>query len=138
MEDYPTGVTILALFLILAGISNIVGISTGFNSYGIFYAGYVIITGVINLIIGASLFSMQPWARKGAMLTVLVNMVMGVIVMYWLATLDVWYAVAFYYLIVPALMVPIIVIVYLMQESVKAAFESHESNSTWENLSEST
>ncbi|MFW9848632.1 MAG: hypothetical protein ACFFF4_05795 [Candidatus Thorarchaeota archaeon] len=137
MEDYPTGVMVLALFLIIAGISDIVGAPNGFSSYGILYAGYSIATGIVNLVIGASLFSMQPWARKGAILTLLVNMVTGIVLMYWLATLEVWFAVAFYYLIVPALMVPIVVIAYLMQKSVKDAFEHHRPLSTWEGLYDS-
>jgi hypothetical protein len=122
----PLGVTILAILLILGGVLNLAG--TPMNLfYGALYAGYYALLAIIDLIIGIALFQMIPWSRMAAIIMQVIGLVLGFIMVFWVGSIfETIIPGASMFLMVsmiPSLIISLIVIIYLMQGSIKAAFE---------------
>ena len=131
MTNRPTGVTILAILLILGAALNLIGLPGSILIYGILYAAYSGILGVVNLIIGLSLFSMQPWARKAAIVIEIIGIITSILMMVWITSIFPLLGAALALTMAPSIVIPIIVIIYLMQGSIKDAFENPDAASTW-------
>lgn len=120
----PTGVTILAILLILGAILNAVSVPTSIYAYGVLYGGYTALVAVLGFIIAIGLWQLLPWARKLAIAWYIIGMTIGVLLTLWIASLmGPMYFSIMMFASVPSWIVQIIVIIYLMQASVKAAFE---------------
>ncbi len=125
-KSRPLGVTIIAILMIIGSLINIVGSPANFY-YGIAYGGFYTIIGVINLIIGIALFQLIPWARMAAIIMELIGIIVGLVMTAWIGGIFETIlpgATAFLMIgMIPSVIIGLIVIIYLMQGSVKAAFE---------------
>ena len=123
VKKRPLGVTILAILLILGGVLNLV--TTPMNLYyGAVYAGYYALISIIDLIIGIALFQMIPWSRMAAIIMQVIGLVIGFIMVFWVGSIfESILPGASMILMIPSLIISLIVIIYLMQGSIKAAFE---------------
>jgi len=131
MTNRPTGVAILAILLILGAVLNLISIMSSILIYGIIYGAYTGILGVVNLIIGISLWGMQPWARKAAIIIEVIGIITSILMVLWITTLFPLLGSLLLISIAPSMIIPIIVIIYLMQNSIKEAFENPDAASTW-------
>ncbi|MFW9849649.1 MAG: hypothetical protein ACFFF4_10920 [Candidatus Thorarchaeota archaeon] len=131
MTNRPTGITILAILLILGAVLNLISLPGSILIYGMLYAAYTGILGVVNLIIGISLWGMQPWARKAAIIIELLGIISTIVMVLWLTALIPMLGSLLLISIAPSMIIPIIVIIYLMQNSIKEAFENPDAASTW-------
>ncbi|MHA2353238.1 MAG: hypothetical protein ACXABX_08975 [Candidatus Thorarchaeota archaeon] len=122
----PLGVTILAILLILGGALNLIGTPVNLF-YGAFYAGFYAMLAIIDLIIGIALFQMIPWSRMAAIIMQLIGLTLGLILTVWAGSIfEAIIPGATMLLLVsmvPSLIISLVVIIYLMQGSIKAAFE---------------
>jgi hypothetical protein len=119
----PLGVTILAILLILGAIFNLIG--TPINlAYGLLYGGYYVLIAIINLIIGIALFQMIPWSRIAAIVMQVISLVIGFVMVFWIGSiLGGIFLTILLIGMAPSIIISLIVIIYLMQGSIKAAFE---------------
>ncbi len=131
MTNRPTGVAILAILLILGAVLNLISIMSSILIYGIIYGAYTGILGVVNLIIGISLWGMQPWAGKAAIIIEVIGIITSILMVLWITTLFPLLGSLLLISIAPSMIIPIIVIIYLMQNSIKEAFENPDAASTW-------
>lgn len=123
-KSRPLGVTILAILLILGAVLNLVSIVGSLALYGAIYAGYQALMGIINLIIGIALFQMIPWSRMAAIIMQLIGLVLSLVLSFALGALFGPFGFTIMLIAMfPSLIISLIVIIYLMQGSVKAAFE---------------
>jgi len=126
----PLGVTIIAILMILGALMNLIGSPLNF-AYGVAYGSFYTVIGVINLIIGIALFQLIPWARMAAIIMELIGIVIGLLVTVWMGSILEMYlpGITSYLMIsmIPSVIIGLIVVIYLMQGSVKAAFEG----TTW-------
>jgi hypothetical protein len=123
-KSRPLGVTILALLLIVGAILNLISVPTSMFVYGAFYTGYTAIIGVIDLIIGIALFQMIPWSRMAAIIMQLISLLIGLVLSFALGSIFGGFGVAVMLMaMLPSIVIALIVIIYLMQGSIKAAFE---------------
>jgi hypothetical protein len=118
------GVTILAILLILGAVLNLIGTPANLLVYGGIYAAYYVLMAVINLIIGIALFQMIPWSRMAAIIMQLLSLVLGLVLVFALGSLLGGIFLSLLLIaMVPSILISLIVIIYLMQGSIKAAFE---------------
>lgn len=123
-KSRPLGVTILAILLILGAVLNLLGTSTNFLVYGFLYGGYYVLMAIINLIIGIALFQMIPWSRMAAIIMQLLSLVIGLVLTFAIGSLlGGLFLSVMLIAMVPSILISLIVIIYLMQGSIKAAFE---------------
>lgn len=123
-KSRPLGVTILAILLILGAVLNLISIGGSLVLYGALYAGYSALMAIINLIIGIALFQMIPWSRMAAIIMQLIGLILGLVLAFALGSL--FGPFGFTVMLIamfPSLIISLIVIIYLMQGSIKAAFE---------------
>jgi len=121
----PLGVTILAILLILGAVLNLASIPGSLTFYGILYTGYTALMGIINLIIGIALFQLMPWSRMAAIIMQVIGLVLGLVLSVWLGGI-LFGGLGITLMLMamaPSIIISLIVIIYLMQGSVKAAFE---------------
>lgn len=123
----PIGVTIISILMILGALFNLFLVTAFVGFSGLFYTGYNIMIGIVNLIIGIALFQLIPWSRIAAII------IQGIGILFSVAsTLSVigyigGYFVTFFIIsILPSLIFSLIIIIYLMQGSVKAAFQGSQ------------
>jgi len=117
-KNRPLGITILSILLILGAISNLISAPFSIGIYGILYGSYTVIMGLVNLFIGYGLFKLLPWSRTAAIIIEGIGIIAAVLLGYVLfGTLGLM-------IMLPASIIPIIIILYLMQGSIKASFES--------------
>ena len=124
----PLGVTILAILLILGAVLNLISIPSNLVFGGLFYTGYTALMGVVNLIIGIALFQLIPWSRMAAIIMQVIGLVLGLVLSVWLGGL-LFGAMGMTLMLMamaPSIIISLIVIIYLMQGSVKAAFEGSQ------------
>jgi hypothetical protein len=113
----PTGVTIIAILLWIVGVLNIISgfavmddLSTG--------AGLVqIAIGAAAVVFGVGCWQLQRWARTGTMVLMALNALSIIVI--WIQYGD---RIIVSRVIFP-LIINVVVILYLMQSEVKAAFE---------------
>lgn len=123
-KSRPLGVTILAILLILGAVLNLIGTPTNFLAYGFLYGGYYVLMAIINLIIGIALFQMIPWSRMAAIIMQLLSLVIGLVLTFAIGSLlGGLFLSVMLIAMVPSILISLIVIIYLMQGSIKAAFE---------------
>ncbi|MHA2320244.1 MAG: hypothetical protein ACXACG_01190, partial [Candidatus Thorarchaeota archaeon] len=123
-KSRPLGVTILAILLILGAVLNLVSAPGSIILYGAIYAGYSALMGIINLIIGIALFQMIPWSRMAAIIMQLIGLVLGLVLSFALGSLFGGLGLTIMLIaMAPSIVISLIVIIYLMQGSIKAAFE---------------
>jgi hypothetical protein len=111
--------------MILGAVFNLASIPGSLAFYGVFYTGYTALMGVINLIIGIALFQLIPWSRMAAIIMQLLGLVLGLVLSVWLGGL-LFGPMGMTFMLMamaPSIIISLIVIIYLMQGSVKAAFE---------------
>lgn len=127
--ERPIGVIIIAILFIGGAIVNLAFISSSFGfyglgSYGLLYIGYTTLMSVINLIIGIALFQLISWSRMAAIIMQIIGLLGGVV-----STVTIGgfmggpYSSFLVISMLPSIIYSLIVIIYLMQGSVKAAFE---------------
>ncbi|KXH73747.1 MAG: hypothetical protein AM326_10395 [Candidatus Thorarchaeota archaeon SMTZ-45] len=124
-KSRPLGVTILAILLILGAILNLISVPGGLILYGALYTGYTALIGIINLIIGIALFQMIPWSRMAAIIMQVISLVIGLALSVVLGGM-LFGALGISIMLMamlPGIIISLIVIIYLMQGSIKAAFE---------------
>lgn len=123
-KSRPLGVTILAILLILGAVLNLIGTPTNLLAYGFLYGGYYVLMAIINLIIGIALFQMIPWSRMAAIIMQLLSLVIGLVLTFAIGSLlGGLFLSVMLIAMVPSILISLIVIIYLMQGSIKAAFE---------------
>ncbi len=123
-KSRPLGVTILAILLILGALLNLVGTPVNFAMYGMIYGGYYVLMAVVNLIIGIALFQMIPWSRMAAIIMQLISLILGLVLVFAIGSLlGGLFITVLLIAMVPSILISLIVIIYLMQGSIKAAFE---------------
>ncbi len=123
----PLGVTILAILLILGAVLNLSTIPTGLAFYPLYYIGYTALISIINLIIGIALFQLIPWSRMAAIIMQVIGLLLSVVMS--VAIMGLIGGMFFSFLFIsmlPSIVISLIVIIYLMQGSVKAAFEGSQ------------
>lgn len=119
MSERPTGVTILAILMILYGILIIVGgfligIAGASPFIGIsVYIFIYVIWGILYIIGGLGLLSLQDWARILAIIINVLGLIGGIIL-----TITIIGAI----IGLPMLIISIIIIWYLTREDVAAYF----------------
>lgn len=129
-KNRPLGITVLSLLLILGALSTLMSSAGSFLIYGPIYGGTYLAIAIVNLIIGIALFQLLPWSRMAAIVMQLIGVVMGFIVTAWMGSIiDAILpgsSMFLYMAMGPSIIISLIVVAYLMQGSVKAAFESGE------------
>ncbi|MFW9835156.1 MAG: hypothetical protein ACFFEK_14245 [Candidatus Thorarchaeota archaeon] len=119
----PLGVTILAVLLIIGAILNLIGTPANLY-YGGLYAGYYALIAIVDLIIGIALFQMVPWSRIAAIIMQVISLVVGFVMVFWIGSLlGGMFLTILLIGMAPSIIISLIVIIYLMQGSIKAAFE---------------
>jgi hypothetical protein len=128
----PTGITVLALIWIFFNIINLIGTPGSISLYGSVYAGYSVVTAIIGIILGIALWQMLPWARKAAIIWEIIGLLLSVVMAYLVGSLlgGVFFM-AMFILMIPSAVVALIIIGYLMQGSIKAAFEEGTVAEAW-------
>ena len=120
----PLGVTILSILLMVGALFNLFFVSTFLGFSGYFYGGYNLLISIVNLIIGIALFQMIPWSRIAAIIMQAIGIFFSVTS---ISTVIVYMGGFFTPLLLvsmlPSIIFSLVIIVYLMQGSVKAAFE---------------
>jgi hypothetical protein len=120
------GVTILAILLILGGVLNLIGTPANLF-YGVLYAGYYALIAIVDLIIGIALFQMIPWSRMAAIIMQVISLVIGFVMVFWIGSLMGGMFLSLLLIaMAPSIVISLIVIIYLMQGSIKAAFEGSQ------------
>lgn len=112
-SERPMGVTIIAILqfisaiiLIFAGyVLAFVGAAVGFFGLGLIFGGVFLIIGLIGFIVGWGLWTLKGWAWMIAFLLNLLSVIIA------LVTFD-----------IVSLIIPLIIVLYLNQGEVKAAF----------------
>jgi len=123
----PLGVTILAFLLILGAVSNLIVTPQNLLVYGLVFGGYYVLMAVINLIIGIALFQMIPWSRMAAIIMQLLSLSIGLVLAFAIGSLFGGLVLSLLLIgMVPSIIINLIVIIYLMQGSIKAAFEGSQ------------
>lgn len=126
-KSRPLGVMILAFLLILGAVSNLIVTPQNFLVYGVVYGGYYVLIAVINLIIGIALFQMIPWSRMAAIIMQLLSLIIGLVLVFAIGSLFGGLVLSLLLIeMVPSIIISLIVIIYLMQGSIKAAFEGSQ------------
>ena len=124
----PLGITVISVLMILGALSNLLGSTTNILLYGIIYGGVFAALGLLDLIIGIALFQLIPWSRMVALIMQIIGMVLGFITVAWvgsfLEAILPGASIFLYIAMIPSVIISLIVITYLMQGHVKAAFES--------------
>ncbi|MHA2356466.1 MAG: hypothetical protein ACXADC_14915 [Candidatus Thorarchaeota archaeon] len=113
-NERPMGVTIIALLQIISSVIMLgggyllvfVGAGLGFFGLGLLFRGVFLIVGAIGFIIGWGLWTLKSWAW---MIAFILNLVVVIIA---LIGFD-----------IISLIIPLIIVIYLNQGEVKAAFE---------------
>ncbi len=124
VKKRPLGVTILAILLILGAVLNLISTPANLLVYGGLYGAYYVIMAIINLIIGIALFQMIPWSRMAAIVMQLISLILGFVLVFALAgILGGIFLSLMLIAMAPSIVISLIVIIYLMQGSIKAAFE---------------
>jgi len=123
-EGRPLGVTILALLLIFGAIYNLILTPQNLLAYGGIFGGYYVLMALVNLIIGIALFQMIPWSRTAAIIMQLISLSIGLVLAFFVGSIMGGIFLALILIgMVPSIIINLIVIIYLMQGSIKAAFE---------------
>jgi hypothetical protein len=112
-SERPLGVTIIAVLQLLSSIVMLfggyllvfVGAGLGFFGLGLLFGGIFLIVGLIGFIIGWGLWTLKSWAWMIAFVLNLINVLIALIGM------D-----------IISLIIPLIIVIYLNQGEVKAAF----------------
>lgn len=129
-KSRPLGITIISLLMILGAVMNLLGTPSNMIIYGVLYGLFYAALGAVDLIIGIALFQLIPWSRIVAIIMQVIGLVLGFVVAAWLGgmleLIMPGASMLLYMAMVPSLIISLIVILYLMQGSVKAAFESGE------------
>ena len=123
----PLGVTILAILLILGAVFNLATIPTGLAFYPLYYIAYTALISIINLIIGIALFQLISWARMAAIIMQVLGLLLSAVMT--VAVMGIMGGMFFSFVLIsmlPSIIISLIVIIYLMQGSVKAAFEGNQ------------
>jgi len=134
MTNRPTGIAILAILLILGGASSLLGIFSNILIYGIVFASISAALGVVNVILGISLWGMKPWSRMAAIIMQIVGLGTTVVMFGFMGGMEIilpGMEVILIMAMIPGLFISLIVIVYLMQGSMKDAFENPVATDTW-------
>ncbi|MBS7249897.1 MAG: hypothetical protein KIH08_04795 [Candidatus Freyarchaeota archaeon] len=119
MSERPTGVTILAILMILYGILTLVGgfligIAGAVPFIGISVTVFIyVIWGIIYIIGGLGLFSLRDWARILAIIINVLGLIGGIILTITIVSALIG---------IPMIIISIIIIWYLTKEDVKAYF----------------
>lgn len=111
--ERPLGVTIIALLQIISSIVMLfggyilvfIGAGLGFFGLGLIFGGIFLIVGLIGFIIGYGLWTLKGWAWMIAFILNLINVIIALI------GFD-----------IISLIIPLIIVIYLNQGEVKAAF----------------
>ena len=128
----PTGITVLALIWMFFNIINLIGIQGSIILYGSIYAVYSAVTAIIGIILGIALWQMLPWARKAAIIWEIIGLLLGVVMAYLIGSiLGGVFFMGMLILMIPGAFVALIIIGYLMQGSIKAAFEEGTVAEAW-------
>ena len=126
-KSRPLGVTILAILLILGAVLNLISIPSNLVFGGLFYTGYTALMGVVNLIIGIALFQLIPWSRMAAIIMQVIGLVLSLVLAFALGALFGGFGITVMLIaMLPSIIISLIVIIYLMQGSIKAAFEGSQ------------
>ena len=125
-KSRPLGVSIIAIIMILGAVLNLISVPGGLILYGALYTGYTAFFGIINLIIAIALFQLIPWSRNAAIIMQLLSLIIGIAFSVWIGGLifGALGASVMLMAMLPSIIISLIVIIYLMQGSIKAAFES--------------
>ena len=96
--------------------------------YGILYLAYSGIAGIIGLILGYSMWTLTPWARKAAIIWYIISLLLSIVMTAFIAAIiDAIYpglgTMTATIAILPSLIISLIVILYLNTGGVKAAFQ---------------
>jgi hypothetical protein len=133
-KERPFGITILAILMMLGGLLNLISLPTAFGPYGYgpIYAAWSGIAGIIGLVLGYSMWTLTPWARKAAIIWYIISLLMSFILAYVLAyllsailesILPGFGLITVIITMIPAMIIDLIVILYLNSGGVKAAFQ---------------
>ena len=131
MSARPTGVSIIAILLILGGALGLFAIPGNFLLYGLIFGAIYSAIGVVNLIVGISMWGMKPWSRQVAIIMQIIGMINII------GTAALFGAIipgGFIFILIgfaPSVVISLIVILYLMQGSIKAAFEAVGASTAW-------
>jgi len=124
----PLGITVISILMILGALLNLAGTPGNMILYGVLYGIFYLALGAFDLIIGIALFQLIPWARIVAIIMQIIGLVLSFIVTAWvgslLEALLPGASLILYLAMIPSVIISLIVILYLMQGSVKAAFDS--------------
>jgi len=127
IKSRPLGVTILALLLIFGAVWNLYTTPGSYILYGGVYGAYYVLLALVNLIIGIALFQMIPWSRTAAIIMQLVSLIIGLVLVVAIGSLlgGLFFSLMLIGMM-PSAIISLIVIIYLMQGSIKAAFEGSQ------------
>jgi hypothetical protein len=128
----PTGITVLAAIWIIFNIISLIGSPGNIDLYGVLYAGYSVVVSIIGLILGIALWQMLPWARKAAIIWEIISLILGIVMSFLIASLfGGIFMMAMFIMMIPSSIIGLIIIGYLMQGSIKAAFEEKTISEAW-------
>lgn len=112
----PTGVSVIAVLLWIVGLANIFAGIGVMNDVSGALGAFEVIIGIAAIVFGIGCWKLQRWARMGTILLMGLNAIS--LIYLWIQYSD--------QIIVSRLLIPlsinIIVVIYLLQPSVKAAF----------------
>ena len=126
-RERPLGVTILAILMMLGGLLSLMGLASA-TMYGVLYLAYSGVAGIIGLILGYSMWTLTPWARKAAIIWYIISLLLSIVMTAFIAAIiDAIYpglgTMTAIIAILPSLIISLIVILYLNTGGVRAAFQ---------------
>lgn len=136
MAHRPAGVIILGILMIFLGIENLLSaysdyVLTTIIQYPIGYIAYSAVMGIALLIVGILLLTMKPWARWAAIIIEIIGIGGSSAIPFWLDSILTGTLVLSLVEMIPGIIIALIVIIYLLQGSVKAAFENPDAAESW-------
>ena len=131
MSNRPTGVSIIAFLLILGGALSLLSIPGNLLLYGVVFGGIYSVIGIINLIIGLSMWGMKPWSRQAAIIMQIIGLINIFAIAGLFGAILPGGMIIIMIAMAPSIIISLIVILYLMQGSIKAAFEAVGASTTW-------
>lgn len=136
MAHRPTGVTILGIMMVLGGVGNIFSAYVDYMlplyiQYPIGYIAYSTVMGIALLIVGVLLLTMKPWARWAATIMGIIGIVGSSAIPFWLDEILPGTLMLSLVEMIPVVIIALIMIIYLLQGSVKVAFENPDAADSW-------
>ena len=122
--------------MVLGGVGNIFSAYVDYMlplyiQYPIGYIAYSTVMGIALLIVGVLLLTMKPWARWAATIMGIIGIVGSSAIPFWLDEILPGTLMLSLVEMIPVVIIALIMIIYLLQGSVKVAFENPDAADSW-------